>query len=148
MARLPLTNHLQTMFLVGLTVQEAPFTFLLDTGSFITTLDAKCAGPLSLSPEETPLRGVGVKGFSSPVRMARSARLGLGPRTFRDFPIGIAELHPWLKPDDTNAPVVHGLMGPDLLARANAIIDFHGHRMFVTAESPAPKKAAPGKRSQ
>jgi predicted aspartyl protease len=148
MARIPLTSHLETLFLVGLTVQDQPFTFLLDTGSFITTLDAKCAATLSLSREETPIRGVGVKGWSSALRMARSARLSLGPRTFAEYPIGIAELHPWLKSNDTNAPVVQGLMGPDLLSRANAIIDFRGSRMFVSTGSATPRKVASDTRSK
>jgi predicted aspartyl protease len=128
----PLTNAYSTGFVVTLQLNGQNANFLVDTGSFVTLLDEDFARRARVPFQATSSKLVGVRGRRASLSTTHLGRLRIGPWETKDFPVGVASLKPWFshgkRPD---RPEIHGLLGPDVLARCYAVLDYHGSRMFV-----------------
>ena len=105
------------------TLQGKPGHLFVDTGAFLTVLDYKYARSAGVSIKPTLLRmglGIGGQGDTA-VFLASPDEFKIGDFTFPKAPIACQGLEYQMM----------GLLGPELLEKAHAIIDFGNLSMFL-----------------
>jgi hypothetical protein len=110
-----------------------PASLLLDTGSLRTVLDAEFAAQARMPARPTGGALRGVKGRETELNEWDVSRLQLGPWETRGYQVAVADLGPWGFDQDKARHEAHGVLGLDLLARMDAIIDYGAQRLFVRA---------------
>jgi predicted aspartyl protease len=142
---------LQTDYLPTITGQAnaQAIRLVVDTGAAFTILDESQIKRLGLAiiKEEAPATGTSIRQDLSanligigkvgmhPVRVATLESLQIGPRIWKRVHVGVTSLENWglAKPGSTNEPI-EGLLGPDLLNRHGAVIDFSNRKLWLFPE--------------
>ena len=99
--------------------------FLLDTGATTTTLSHKLANKLGL----VPLRSAQVHTYMGVVSVpvARMDKIEIGNRSFVGTPVLCADLQRMFRLE----PSIEGILGQDVLARFNYLLDRRGQKIEI-----------------
>jgi predicted aspartyl protease len=109
---------------------------MIDTGAFGTLLHRRFVGQMNIPLHKTAFNSTGVNFTPGAVQRATIARFSLGSVDMRSKVVGVANLeglfHGALLEGKT--PVA-GLLGADILALHNGIIDFGTHTLYLKENS-------------
>lgn len=109
-------------------VNGVPCHFIVDTGSFLTSLDVRFAVRTKLKFGATPLVGEGLGG-SSPEGIAHLASLRIGNYEIRNGSASVAPLNSAIFEANSDTA---GLLGAEYLAINRAIFDFVSGTLYLT----------------
>jgi len=123
---IPLLLKKGHLYVVG-AVNGVPCHFIVDTGSYLTSLDTRFAARTKLSVGATRLVGEGFGG-SSPAGMARLSSLRIGNYEIQNGSATVAALNPMLLAAHSDTA---GLLGAEYLAINRAIFDFVTGTMYL-----------------
>ena len=118
-------------------VNEKEADFILDTGAGSTDLDLSQLEKFQIGAREVigTVRDVGAN--RAELRYATIRSLKIGAYEQQNFPAAVDELQ-FLKPKPGQVPsVILGLLGPDLLGKAQALIDCSRAKLYL---KPLPSK--------
>lgn len=116
-------NHL---YIVG-AVNGVPCHFIVDTGSYVTALDARFATRTKLNVGAPRLVGEGLGG-SSPEGMTRLSSLRIGNYEIKNGSASVAPLNPLIFEAHSDTA---GFLGAEYLAINRAIFDFVSGTMYL-----------------
>lgn len=133
MAAGPMTNEFGLHLYVSVQLDGHTASLFLDTGSLRTVLDAGFAARARMAARATGGELRGVKGRKTELNEWDVSRLQLGPWETRGYKVAVADLGPWGFNREKTQHEVQGLLGLELLARMDAIIDYGAQRLFVRA---------------
>jgi hypothetical protein len=104
---------------------------MLDTGAFNTLLDASILKPYGLrGAEDAMKKAFDATGRTASVVVVRPKSLKIADFELLDYPIGTAKLA--ASPGQSSAEASFlGVLGPEVLANAGALIDCSSGRLYV-----------------
>jgi len=114
------------LYVVG-AINGVPCHFIVDTGSYLTSLDVRFATRTKLNVGETRLIGEGL-GASSPEGMTRLSSLRIGNYEIRNGSAAVAPLSSAIFEAHSDTA---GLLGAEYLAINRAIFDFVSGTMYL-----------------
>ncbi len=133
MAAVSLTDEYGVHLFAPVQLDGHTASLFLDTGSLATVTDAKFAAQARMASRTTGGALRGVKGREAELKEWDVRRLQLGPWETRGYRVTVADLRPWDFNRDKAQHEVHGLLGLELIARMDAVIDYGALRLFVRA---------------
>jgi hypothetical protein len=117
--------------------------FRIDTGGFATLLDQEQAHQYKLENRKARGKVVDLGGHQEGLRTALLPRFSFGSYQTTNFPVGLARMP---RSKDTNKhlrqqgePGVVGLLGPDFLLQASALIDCAGGKLYLLPQKSPPR---------
>ena len=109
---------------------------MLDTGAFGTLMHQRFVRQMKIPVRDTPFSSAGVNFKRRGVQLATISRFSVGSVDMRSKEVGVIDLEGLVRTALLNAtPPVAGLLGSEILARHNAIIDFGSRTLYLKAES-------------
>jgi predicted aspartyl protease len=123
---IPLVLRKNHLYAVG-AVNGVPCHFIVDTGSYLTALDARFAARTKLNVGGPRLIGQGLGG-SSPEGMTRLSSLRIGDYEIKNGSASVAPLNPAIFEAHSDTA---GFLGAEYLAINRAIFDFVSGTMFL-----------------
>ena len=127
--RVPLREEVSRAFTVPASINGHPCRLLVDTGAFVTTFDLKRAKEFGLSFTSTKMRGSFADGISRKVAVGSVANLRIG-----DYRVPPQTLAASVLPDfaiEQGEAKIAGILGMELLAVSQGIIDFDSMSLFL-----------------
>ena len=109
-------------------VNGEALAFVLDTGASRSVLDAGVVELLSLPVTETRTRAYGIDVDAGALRIARLQSLEIGPVALHIRNLFCIDLNPRV---DGDRPIIHGLVGGDVLTLFSGIIDYRSRRLYL-----------------
>lgn len=133
----PLRVKLSLVLTCDVKVNEETTRLLVDTGAIWSVLDLGKAQRLGLKLDPTlaRLKGVGRR-ESDLVWLSKIKTLDFESVVLTNVNFGVAELKDWGVADPASMVDVQGILGAELLAKNNALIDCRGMRLWL---QPPPK---------
>jgi predicted aspartyl protease len=125
--------------LAPVTLDRAPALLVVDTGTEISTLTPEAAARLKLRRDGEQISLLGVSG-AVPSQTVRVRRLDLGGIVWPEESLGVGALPEFPGVE----PPVAGLLGADLLARYDVLLDLPGRRMALYSVTDCDRDAAAG----
>ncbi len=117
---------------VTATVNGHPSLFLLDTGSMVTLLDGNQAKDLEVDIGKRVAQMTDLGGNVNTMSLTMVRTFGLGELSLEKIAVGILGLREMNEYRARyGAPPVQGLLGPEVLDRARAIIDCENLRLYL-----------------
>jgi hypothetical protein len=111
-------------------------TLLLDTGTFATTIDSTAAEAWGITGKHTQIDSFGTDNRKSTGMITRIELLEICGCRLVNYPVEVGDLSPWgIGTKAERAKPVAGLMGNDVLARANALFDCHNGGLWVVPKT-------------
>jgi len=123
---IPLVLKKNHLYAVG-AVNGVPCHFIVDTGSYLTSLDVRFATRTKLNVGANRLIGEGLSG-SSPEGMTRLSSLRIGDYEIKNGSASVAPLNPVIFEAHSDTA---GLLGAEYLAINRAIFDFVSGSMYL-----------------
>jgi predicted aspartyl protease len=124
---------------------KGPFQFVLDSGTFSSTVSLRLAKELKLPLDSRPAAGIGAGNRPVRARATRIERLRLGGLTLSDFPAAALDLA--AASEQFRRPL-DGVLGNGFLSGRIIQIDYFHRRLRVMEESPFPPGALPASTAQ
>ena len=122
----PLLLKKNKVYAVG-AVNGVSCHFIVDTGGFLTALDARFAVRTKLNVGATPIVGQGLGG-SSPVGITKLTSLRIGNYEIKNASASVAPLNPAIFEANSDTA---GLLGAEYLAINRAIVDFVSGTLYL-----------------
>jgi len=121
--------------LVDTAVNEKKAVFLLDSGAPVTQMDLNQLQAFQLATWGTIGRMSDINAHHSELSYVIVNSFKIGAYERRKFPVGVIDLHlANAFYEKSNQPPVLGMIGPDLLTRAGALIDCAGRKLYLRPE--------------
>ncbi len=122
------TRHLEVMALLN----GVEGRFILDTGASNTCVGFACAADFNLTSEESDAKASGAGAVQMETKIARKNCMEMGAWKRERLSVILFDLsHVNWALEQHHAPPVHGIIGADILKRAQAVIDYKRGRLFL-----------------
>jgi predicted aspartyl protease len=133
-----LTRYQPNRMVTHVQIDGHPVTALIDWGAVSTTMTVPTAGALGVTPDMLAHDRSGTTRGSDqndlPMHVHRFAEVVIGPGTFHDVQISVADL---------NVKDVGMLLGADYVRTRHIWLSYASDQMFVEQHSPPPPAAPP-----
>lgn len=111
-------------------------TLLLDTGAFATRVDSTSAKLWGITGQHTKIKTFGSEGRTGSTMIARVELLEVCGCRLAHYPVGVGDLSLWgIGASSGSTDPIDGLLGNDILARANAVFDCGSGRLWVVTKT-------------
>lgn len=122
------TNH----FELQVKINKVPSRFILDTGASNTCIDIKHASYFKLFPQDTPIKASGAGATDIKAHLANQVKIKIGKWKSKKNEVVLIDLsHVNKALEMNNLPPVEGIIGADILQKADAIIDYKSKKLFL-----------------
>jgi predicted aspartyl protease len=121
---------------VTASVNDKEADFILDTGAGATDLDSHQLENFHMDPREVLGRSSDIGGHRTELRYATIRSLRMGAYEHKNFHVGTDDLGLLKRKTEKDRPPLLGLLGPDLLGKAQGLIDCSGAKLYLKP-SPA-----------
>lgn len=109
---------------------------MIDTGAFGTLMHQRFVRQMKIPVRKTPFSSAGVNFKRRGVQLATISRFSVGSVDMRSKEVGVIDLEGLVRTPLLNGtPPVAGLLGSEILARHNAIIDFGSRTLYLKERS-------------
>lgn len=107
-------------------------TLLVDTGAFATGIDSTSAKPWGITGQHTKTGTFGINNRKGSSMITRVELLEVCECRLVKYPVGVSDLSQWgIGASSGLDQPIDGLLGNDVLSRANAILDCGSGRLWV-----------------
>jgi predicted aspartyl protease len=131
---IPLTARIPQIEISGM-INDRPVLFLLDTASIVTELDVNQLNSLGVTGREKLMEIGDIGGKQTALSSTRIQMLRFGDFSLEKMLVGVADLGTFnASRIKDEMPVVHGILGPDILKRGRGIIDCANLRLYLHPE--------------
>jgi len=121
--------------LVDTVVNEKKAVFVLDSGAAVTQMDLNQLQAFQLANRGAIGRVSDINAHHAELSYVMVNSFKIGAYERRKFPVGVIDMHlPNAFFEKSNQPPVLGMIGPDLLTRAGALIDCAGRKLYLRPE--------------
>lgn len=126
--KLTKTSHFKTTA----TINGVKGKFIVDTGASNTCIDKNLIETFKLTPEESDTKAAGAGAIDMETQLAKENKIKIGKWKSNDISIVIFDLsHVNQALENHNSKPVHGIIGADILKKAQVVIDYKKNVMYL-----------------
>lgn len=112
-------------------INGKPVNFMLDTGTFSSCIDINHVANLGIDNSQFDYRAGGIGEGSSTVGVAKLKSLEIGGYRTGNIRFAVMDLSYVNEGETDESLIIHGLLGPEVLDRAEAIIDCDNWKLYL-----------------